>query len=309
VANSSGEIIVVRNFVEDEALNENVGRSWLILGSLAAALVGAGVLVANWLGRSMVRPVEDLSRAAAQLGEGKLDTRVAAGGPPEVAAVAAEFNHLAGRVTELLQQERETAADLSHRLRTPLTAARLDAESLPAGEAKERVLDDLAELERTIDHVIAEARRPTRTADSATDVAAITASRARFWGALAEEQGRATAVDAATGPVLCLVDESDLTAAIDAIVGNVFSHTADGVAYSVGLASTDGRARITVEDAGPGFADTDAAQRGVSGAGSTGLGLDIARRIAEQAGGALEIGGSSDGGAQVVLTIPLAAAP
>ncbi|NNK92526.1 MAG: HAMP domain-containing histidine kinase [Acidimicrobiia bacterium] len=305
VANSAGEIIVVRNFVENEELTRNVGRSWLILGSLAVALVGVAVLVAGWLGRSMVKPVEELSRAAGELGEGNLETRVTPSGPPEVAAVATEFNHLAGRVTELLQQERETAADLSHRLRTPLTAARLDAESLSPGIARERLLDDLAELERTIDHVIAEARRPARDADSLTDLAAITTERARFWEALAEEQGRTSTVTVATGPLVCRGDEPDITAAIDAVVGNVFSHTADGVAYSVALESIDGAAVLTVDDDGPGFGDGDAARRGVSGGGSTGLGLDIARRVAERAGGSLVLGTSGAGGARVVMTIPL----
>ena len=57
-------------------------------------------------------------------------------GPEEVRRVGAALNRLAGRIDELLAAERETVADLSHRLRTPLTAVRLDVESLPTPNAR-----------------------------------------------------------------------------------------------------------------------------------------------------------------------------
>jgi signal transduction histidine kinase len=308
VADASGEFYVVRKFVPEAELTRNVGRGWAILGGLAVVLVGVAVGVASWLGRSMVEPVRELSRAASRLGEGKLDTRVDVAGPPELANVAAEFNDLAHRVSELLQQERETAADLSHRLRTPLTAARLDAESLPPGPTREQLLDDLAELERTIDHIINEARRPTRAEPHRTDLVAIVAERADFWQALAEEQGRATELFIATiDPLWCDVDPSDFAAAVDALIGNIFSHTPEGVRYGMTLERNGGSATMHVDDGGAGFADADSIGRGRSGGGSTGLGLDIARRTAEAAGGSLRIASSPLGGARVTVDLPLAA--
>lgn len=306
VLTSDGQTLVVRNFVPDADLTRNVGRTWLTLVSLALVLVGAGVGVANWLGRSMVQPVQDLSRAANMLGAGDLDARVEPSGPPELASVGAEFNHLAQRVAELLQQERETAADLSHRLRTPLTAARLNAESLPAGEMRERLLDDLAELERTVDHVITEARRPGLDSTTRVDIASVVAERAAFWHALAEEQGRPTEVFiASTAPMWCVVDRSDLEAALDALIGNVFSHTVDGVRYSVTLDARDGDAHIVISDEGSGFASADVMTRGRSGGQSTGLGLDIARRTAEAAGGWLITSPPNARGATVTMRLPL----
>ena len=66
---------------------------------------------------------------------------------------------------------------------------------------------------------------------------------------------------------------------------------------------------ILVADAGPGIGDPDSAlRRGSSGAGSTGLGLDIARRVAESTGGGLKIDRSSLGGAQVQLWLRTGAA-
>jgi len=70
---------------------------------------------------------------------------------------------------------------------------------------------------------------------------------------------------------------------VDAMLGNVFSHTPDRVGFRVGVSP----AGLFVDDAGPGIADpAKSVQRGVSGAGSTGLGLDIVRKAAATLGGA-----------------------
>jgi signal transduction histidine kinase len=72
--------------------------------------------------------------------------------------------------------------------------------------------------------------------------------------------------------------------------------------FAVTLHSGDGVTLILFADAGPGIADPDAAlRRGSSGAGSTGLGLDIARRVAESTGGGVKVDRSALGGAQVQL--------
>jgi signal transduction histidine kinase len=92
----------------------------------------------------------------------------------------------------------------------------------------------------------------------------------------------------------------ELILAIDALLGNVFAHTPEGTAVRVAVSEHG----LVVEDAGPGIRDPDSAvRRGVSGAGSTGLGLDIARRVARSAGGRLDIGTSPLGGARVALVL------
>jgi DNA-binding response OmpR family regulator len=96
-------------------------------------------------------------------------------------------------------------------------------------------------------------------------------------------------------------------------VGNVFRHTPEGTEFAVTLHCGDGVVLIFVADAGPGIGDLAAVlRRGGSGAGSTGLGLDIVRRVAESTGGDLKVDSSSGlGGAQVQLwlrTGPLAGA-
>jgi len=306
VLSSDGEVAVVRVFVPEGELTENVTRSWLILGTLGLVLVLIAVLVADRLGRSLVKPVEDLSDAAERLGGGDLSVRVEPSGPPELVEVGTEFNHLARRVTQLLQAERESAADLSHRLRTPLTAARLDAENLPTGPDRDRLVADLDDLERTVDHIIREARRPVRQdAAGFTDVVAVTENRARFWQALADEQGRRSELNVAgRASAMVRVAEADIEAAIDALIGNVLAHTPEGTAYAVSIHTSAVEARIVVEDAGPGLGAEPPIGRGVSGTGSTGLGLDIVQRTVLSAGGTFHTDRGSLGGTRVEMTFP-----
>ena len=108
------------------------------------------VVVADRLGRSMVRPVDDLAATADRMGSGDLDARVEVAGPPEVRRVGTAFNRLATQIGALLQVERETAADLSHRLRTPLTGARLNADALPDSDRKDQLVAQLDDIERVV---------------------------------------------------------------------------------------------------------------------------------------------------------------
>ncbi len=303
---TAGEIAVVRVFVENAELTSGVRRAWVILAALGLALTAISTLIASGLARNIVRPVEDLSQAAGRLGAGDLNTRVTPAGPPEIQEVGAEFNRLAEQISRLLESEREMAADLSHRLRTPLAAIGLDAERLPPGPDRERLLDDVAELQRSIDFVIGEMRRPERAeAVEHTSVAAVLTERMAFWDALAEDQGRAAGIAVADDLPDVAVARADLEATIDALLGNVFAHTAEGTRYAVSAECVGGVVRVAVDDAGEGF-DAATVERGKSGGGSTGLGLDIARRTAEATGGSLTVGASPLGGARVTLAFAAA---
>jgi signal transduction histidine kinase len=126
------------------------------------------------------------------------------------------------------------------------------------------------------------------------------AARAAFWAVLAEDQERPMTLSIADGPLLVAVSPAELADCVDALLGNVFAHTPDGAGFFVRLEQrAAGGAVLAVGDAGPGLGDPERLRRGVSGAGSTGLGLDIARRVADESGGALSFGRSSLGGAEV----------
>jgi len=131
-----------------------------------------------------------------------------------------------------------------------------------------------------------------------TDLGEITEERVAFWGALAQDQERTWSLDVQGGPCLVSVTREDAAAMIDALLGNVIAHTGEGVGFHVRVETSGGNVSLVVDDEGPGF-DDGSVRRGESGTGSTGLGLDIARRTAESTGGALTIGSSPQGGGRV----------
>ena len=291
---------VIRTRVTDAQLRQGVSRAWLILLGLGVALVAVGMVVADRLARTMTGPIGQLAAVSHRLARGELSARATPGGPREVRDVGAALNHLAARIRELMREEREQVADLSHRLRTPLTALRLESESLTDPDESARVAAGIDAVERAVTDVIAASRH---RAGGTADAAEVVADRVAFWSVLAEDTGRAVTVDLADGPLPVALGADDLTACLDALLGNVFAHTPDGSGFTVRLAPREsGGARLVVSDAGPGLSDA-ALGRGVSGRGSTGLGLDIARRAAASSGGALRLGRSPSGGAEITADL------
>ncbi|WP_108986690.1 sensor histidine kinase [Streptomyces coelicoflavus] len=317
VALSSGEIAVVEVYVPESAVTNGVGTAWAVLAAVGAALIVGSVAVADRLGVRMVQPARRLVDGAHELGEGRLGARVPVEGPDELRRAAVAFNSMADQVVQLLANERELAADLSHRLRTPLTVLRLNAASLGDGPAAEQTRAAVEQLEREVDTIIRTARdaKPQTAAagpGAGCDAAEVVRERMGFWSALAEDEGRKWRVAGADRPVRIPVARADLAASLDALLGNVFRHTAEGTAFAVDLHNGEDAVIVLVSDAGTGISDPEAAMargRGSGTDGSTGLGLDIVRRMAESTGGDVRIGSSVLGGTEVRIWIQLDGRP
>lgn len=295
-------LAITEVYVPAAEVSSGVVTSWAVMTALAVTLIVMSVVVADRLATRITRPARALAKAAGALGDGDLTARSTPAGPPELVAAGHAFNVMAERLNRLITAERTMAADLPHRLRTPLTALRMNAASLGHGRAAEETRLAVDRLEREIDLIIRAARRPAPEESSGCDAAEVLRDRMAFWSALAEDQGRPCQLIGADGPVRVPVPRSDLAAAADALLGNIFRHTAEGTGFAVTLHPGDGMVLVFFADAGPGIADPGTALlRGSSGAGSTGLGLDIARRVAESTGGGLKIDRSALGGAQVQL--------
>ncbi|HET8971538.1 MAG TPA: HAMP domain-containing sensor histidine kinase, partial [Candidatus Nanopelagicales bacterium] len=269
---------VVRVMIDRSAYVGDVQRAWALLALLGVVLLAVAVLVADRLSRSFVRPIHELGQTAARLGTSDPGPPIVPTGPPEVRAVASALNRLTDRVRELIGRERENIANLSHRLRTPVTALRLDVDALPEGEVRDRLGADVDELDRLVGDTIREARRSEREGvTAACDGAVVARQRAEFWQVLAEDQQRRFLVHVPDRQLPVRASAADLEAALDALLDNVFSHTPEGTALSLSLdQQVSGGAILTVSDSGPGLPAGDPGRRGTSHAGSTGLGLDIA---------------------------------
>ncbi len=295
---------IVRVYASDAQLYSGENGWWLLLGLSSIGLLLLGIGAAELLTRRMVRPLVDTAQTAHRISAGDTTARAPTTGPREIADVGLALNRLGDRIDELIAEERETVADLSHRLRTPLTALRLDAEALADPEEADRIGADVSSLERTLTAVIHAARRPQREGRMpACDASAVVADRVAFWSALADDQGRESTVTLPDAALAVRAAEEDLAAAVDALVENVIAHTDEGTAFRVRLRGAEGGgAVLEVEDDGPGIPD-QASVRGRSDRGSTGLGLSIARRCAQISGGEFTIGRSPAGGALVTLRL------
>ena len=292
----------IRSWVGPSRLRRNAAVSWTVIVALGFLLIGLAALLADRLGRTLVHPVKALASAAELMAQGDLEVAVDPAGPAELVAVGRAFNRLASGMRRLLVAERESVADISHRLRTPLTALRLNAEAL---ERSEIVMADIERVEMTVDAIIEDARRPIRDAvEQPADLVEAVVARVSFWEPLAIDQQRELVVEVPGAAVLVAATDQDVVSVVDALFENAVAHTAEGSSLSVEV-FVDGR--LVVADRGLGFVDQGLVSRGVSGAGGTGLGLDIVRRTAEASGGSLAIRSRQGGGSLITVTFGLAA--
>ena len=226
-------------------------------------------------------------------------------GPRELAEAATAFNTMADRVATMRAAERELIADLSHRLRTPLTALRLEAERVRGAE---RFGQAIEAMEHEVDHLIQTARQPAEARQAEPDVCdaerggpgaddVLVRGRRRPEPPVPRLRGRPPGAR-------CRSPRSDLAAALDALLGNVFRYTPQGTPFEVAVTRRDGYVAVRVDDAGPGISDPrSAVRRGTSERGSTGLGLDIVRRAALAGRGGVDIDRGALGGTSVVMLL------
>ena len=230
-----------------------------------------------------------------------------------------------------MTDERENVADLGHRLRTPVTALRLDTDLVEDEELARRLRAHVDELQRSIDDVVRDARRSVRDELPRSSVLPVVVeARVAFWSPLAEDQGRRLSLtlddgavtDPRTGAVVTArspvpLPSEDVREIVDILLDNVFAHTSEGAEVRVAVrpvvldgAGSPARAGVglTVEDAGPGLRQPYRG-RGHSDAGSTGLGLAIVHRLAEGIGGSVALDRSVLGGLDVTVALPAQEGP
>jgi signal transduction histidine kinase len=302
-------ISVVTTTVPSASLRAGVNQAWATIIGLGTLIVVLSVTIARGLGGRVSTPVIRLADIAHRLRAGDLAARARPEGTRETVELAEALNLLADRIEQLVADERENVADLGHRLRTPVTALRLDTDLVSDPDLADRLRDHVDHLQRSIDAVVREARRSVREAlPEAADAVRVVTDRVEFWRPLAEDQGREVSLHVPVGPLMVRLPAVDVRELVDTLLDNVFAHTPEGSALSVGLAEDGTNAVLTVADGGPGLEGvTDLAlRRGASGSGSTGLGLDIVRRLAESANGEVTLDRSVLGGLAVHVRLALA---
>jgi len=278
----------------------------LVLGlPIAVAVAGVGGYV---LARRALAPIERMTSHARTITAERLSDRLPVDNPDdEMGRLAAVFNQTLGRLEQSFEQMRRFTADVSHQLRTPLTAIRSVGEvGLRAGRRDEAsyravigsMLEETDRLSVLVDRLLslsrAETHQATLTPDSVSLVE-LAEDVVGHLGVLAEEKGQSLSVDA-TGRPTAVIDRVVLRQALINLVDNAIKFTPSGGQVSVRVTSDDGTAVVDVTDTGPGIPSEarerifDRFFRGDELAASgTGLGLSIAKGAVEANGGQLTL--------------------
>ena len=289
----TGERVVgaVRAVRSDAGAAADTHNAWLLLGAVALGLVALSVAAALVLGRRLARPLERLTVAARRLGEGDFSVRAPRSRMAEIDGVGRALDTTAERLDTLLTREREFSADASHQLRTPLAALRLELESLElTGGAPDQVraaLEQAGRLQQTIDTLLA-VRRDTKRDDSGADLPGLLDAIEADWRGALAAQARPLRMSIPRGPTQVSASASLVREILDVLLDNAARH--GGGAVSLSLRELGSSVAVEVADEGPGFADAASAfARHHADAGGHGIGLALARSLAEAEGGSLEV--------------------
>ncbi|HMN80807.1 MAG TPA: ATP-binding protein [Burkholderiaceae bacterium] len=284
------------------------GRHMLWLTLLDLLVRGIVITVAAWWGaRWLVEPISRFSRAAESLGT-SLDSPPIAedSGPVEVRQAARLFNEMRDRLRHQFAERTRFLAAVSHDLRTPLTRIRLRLENLPDDANTKRCEQDIAEMNAMIDSVLQYLR----------DEADPEPRQALDLYALAEalvedlrELGRPATISGSSAIVR--VQPLAIRRCLTNLLDNAIRY---GLQADVTVQREGRHTVVTIDDAGPGVDETRKDQMfepfvrldGVITRTSvgTGLGLYIAREIAQRNGGELTLENLPRGGLRAKLRFP-----
>ena len=268
----------------------------LVLGIAVLATITATGL-AFLQARRLARPLRDLAHTAERLGSGDPRPRHRRYGVAELDRIAEVIDNTAERISGMLATERRLAADASHQLRTPLTALSMRLEEIIAAQdlidVKEEAAIALTQVERLTDVVqrlLTDARHPHRSSSSVPiDVDAVIRQQIFEWRPAFRSARRPIRVVGARG-LAAITTPGAFAQVLATLLENSLMHGAGPVTIKTRMAS--GSVVVEVSDEGPGVPaelGPRVFDRSVSGRASTGLGLTVARELAEADGGRLEL--------------------
>lgn len=272
-------------------LHRRVYREWLLIAALGVGGVLVAVLLAALQARRLARPLEAIADRSEQLGDGDFSVRAGRFGVPEIDAIAAGLDSSAERIAELVAREREFSSNVSHQLRTPLTALRLRIEEAGAEADKDAelaaALGEVDRLETTIGHLLAHARQASAGSAVAVNLGAVVYDHAARWRPLFGRAQRRFEV-VADKNVLVSASRGTVGQILDVLLDNALRHGRGAVKVQVTMNGRSGS--VTVSDDGPGIPEELSDQifeRGDSRTGGTGIGLHLARTLAQADNGSL----------------------
>jgi two-component system, OmpR family, sensor kinase len=292
------------------AISSATDRATLGLIAVGALVLVLGLAAGALIARQVSGPLRRLDAAARRIGEGDLTARAKVEGSAEQQRLARTFNQMTERVERLVTSQRDFVADASHQLRTPLSGLRLRLEEAYATtsepEAREEIEAGLREVDR-LSAMVAELLLLSQAGEIDAPPEKVDLEDAAYRAAARWDGATGGKVVASGTPSEGYCSIADLDRALDVLLENAL-HYGNG---EVEVRSRPGA--LEVLDRGPGLSDADLeavferfhrGSAGRSGPTGTGLGLPIARELAQRWGGDVTLANRNGGGARATLTVP-----
>ncbi|MCF2535152.1 MULTISPECIES: ATP-binding protein [Streptomyces] len=289
-----GETVTVQE--PRSSVTREVGRTLMIIAAVALLAVIAAVLLAVRQANRLASPLTDLAETAERLGSGDPRPRHKRYGVPELDRVADVLDASAERIARMLTAERRLAADASHQLRTPLTALSMRLEEITLTDDPDTVKEEatiaLTQVERltdVVERLLTNSRDPRSGSAVTFDLDEVIQQQLAEWRPAYRSAGRAI-VSSGKRHLTAVGTPGAVAQVLAALIENSLMHGGGTVALRTRV--TGNQAVIEVTDEGPGIpADLGARifERAISGRNSTGIGLAVARDLAEADGGRLEM--------------------
>lgn len=288
--------------------------AWLTSAAGLALLIGAGVgwTLSHWI----ARPLHSLAGAAHRIGAGQTTARAdPTTGPPELRQVAGSFNTMAERIAALLETQRDMTAEVSHQLRTPLTALRLRLELFSTDLDHDRadevtaMLEETARLSRLVDGLLAVARAEAApSASEPIDLASVALERFTAWQPVADERG--VEFHLQTSRALAMAVPGHVEQILDNLIDNALAAAPAHAKVTVTASCDSNHAMLAVADTGPGMSAErrahalDRYYTDRAGDGGTGLGLHVVARLVAADHGTTSLRETPGGGLTVEIRLP-----
>lgn len=277
------------------AVYRQVVLVWLGMLGLGGLAIGMVWLVARRQARRLARPLEELSEAARRLGQGDFSVRTTPAAIPEIDSVGSALNSTAGRLDAMLARERSFSADASHQLRTPLTGLRLRLEAAlehPGQDLRQAITDGIAaadRLEQTIEELLALARDTRSSNATPLDLPVLLDEIEAGWHDRLAAQDRALHVAVDPLAPVSLASTAAVRQVLTVLLDNAATHGSGTV--SVAVRNAADALAIDVSDEGIGITapEPELFTRRSRLADGHGIGLALARSLAEAEGGRLRL--------------------
>ncbi|EJN00061.1 ATP-binding protein [Phyllobacterium sp. YR531] len=267
------------------------------------------IILCSWFAvRLAIRPLVDLANAADALDPNKTAPRLSETGPSEVAYAATAFNAMRDRIAHYLEERVQILASISHDLQTPITRMKLRAEFSEGSAEKDKLIQDLAEIERLVHEGIAYARSAHGNTEKSTKVDIESFMESLVYDY--QDTGKSVSI-AGDVETAILTRPHALRRIFTNLIDNALKF---GGSAEVSLQqNAEGYVLISVLDRGPGIPDDQLEavlqpffrleQSRNRGTGGTGLGLAIAHQLAMGIGATLKLRNRDGGGLSAELTL------